>query len=76
MVHEAILASQRVEFLPYGLISHLNERARSEIKTFGNLDPESFLRGDVKDLKATLGQLVKGYGDSDRVLPTPLGVAD
>ena len=33
-------------------------------------------RGDVKDLKATFGQLVKDYEDSNRELPRPLGVTE
>ena len=63
MVGAAVLASQRVEFLLYGLVAHLNEQARGQDRKFKNLSPENFLRGDVRNLRATLGQLVKTFGD-------------
>ena len=59
----AILGAQRVEFLLYGVVSHLAEVRRNESKRFKSLDPEKFLRGDLDDLKATLGQLVREFGD-------------
>ena len=59
LVGAAILGAQRVEFLLYGIISHWPPQARS--KRFKELDPEKFLRGNVEDLKATLGQLVKEF---------------
>ncbi len=62
LIGAAVLDAQKVEFALYGVISHLAEHARSRDKRFKNLDPEKFLRGDVKDLKATLGQLIKAYG--------------
>lgn len=64
MIGAAVLSSQRVEFLLYGLISHLGEYHKDLDKRFRNLDPEKFLRGKVSDLKATLGQLVDAYGDN------------
>ena len=54
----AVLAAQRIEFLLYGLIAHV----KPELKGRRPLTPESFLRGDVSDLRATLGQLAKAYG--------------
>ena len=62
LIGAAVLGAQRIEFALYGVISHLAEHARSQDKRFKNLDPEKFLRGDMKDLKATLGQLIKAYG--------------
>ena len=63
MIGAAVLCSQRIEFLLYGLISHLGEDHKDQDKRFRNLDPEKFLRGNVRDLKVTLGQLVDAYGD-------------
>ena len=63
MVGAAVLASQRVEFLLYGLVAHLNDQARGQDRKFKHLNPEDFLRGDVRNLRATLGQLVKTFGD-------------
>ena len=57
----AILAAQRVEFLLYGLIAHIKPELKRSDKRFRNLTPESFLRGDPSDLRATLGQLAKAY---------------
>ena len=61
LVGAAILDAQRIELLLYGIISHWSPQARS--KRFKELDPEKFLRGNVEDLKATLGQLVKEFED-------------
>ena len=63
MIGAAVLCSQRIEFLLYGLISHLGEDHKDQDKKFRNLDPEKFLRGNISDLKVTLGQLVDAYGD-------------
>ena len=62
-VGAAILGAQRVEFLLYGIVSHLAEVHPIGSKQFKLLDPEKFLRGDLDDLKATLGQLVREFGD-------------
>ena len=59
----AVLDAQKVEFALYGAISHLAGLPQNQDSRFRNLDPEKFLRGDVKDLKATLGQLVRAFGD-------------
>ena len=57
----AVLAAQRVEFLLYGLVAHFKDEHRKG--QFRDLTPESFLRGDLADLRATLGQLVREYGE-------------
>ena len=61
-VGAAILAAQRIEFLLYGIIAHIKPELKERDKRFRHLTAESFLRGDVSDLRATLGQLVKVYG--------------
>lgn len=58
----AVLAAQRVEFLLYGLISHVKPELKRGGKRFEDLTPESFLRADPSNLRATLGQLTKAYG--------------
>ena len=58
----AVLASQRIEFLLYGLVAHVKPELKRSDKKFRYLTPESFLRGDPSDLRATLGQLAKAYG--------------
>ena len=56
----AILAAQRIEFLLYGIIAHIKPESKERDKR--HLTGESFLRGDVSDLRATLGQIAKVYG--------------
>lgn len=63
VVGAAVLASQRVEFLLYGLIAHVKDKIKNEDKVFQGLTPENFLRGDPAALRATLGQLVRAFGD-------------
>ena len=63
MVGAAILGAQRVEFLLCGVVSHLAEVHRDGSIQFRSLDPEKFLRGDLDDLRATLGYLVREFGD-------------
>ena len=63
LVGMAIIGAQRVEFLLYGLGSHLVYLPEYRGKRFRDLDPESFLRGDPKELKETLGGLVKAFGE-------------
>ena len=58
-----MLGVQRVEFLLYGLASHLAYLPEFQDRRYKNLDPDAFLRGDVGDQKATLGQLVSDFGD-------------
>ena len=57
----AVLAAQRIEFLFYGMIAHAKPELKGGDKRFRHLTPESFLRGDVSELRATLGQLAKAY---------------
>ena len=59
----AMLGAQRVEFARYGAVSHLTILADSKRREFRNLTPETFLRGDAEDCKATLGLLVQEFGD-------------
>ena len=58
----AVLAAQRVEFLLYGLIAHIKPELKRRDRRFRHLTPESFLRGDLSDLRATLGLLTKTHG--------------
>jgi len=61
----AMLVAQRVEFLLYGIASHLaHTPAGQNDRRWRNLTPEKFLRGSADDLKATLGQLVEAFGDT------------
>jgi hypothetical protein len=59
----SLLSAQKFEFALYGIISHLSHlpEAQKE-KRFRDLTPEKFLRGNVEDLKATLGQLEVAFG--------------
>ncbi|MBZ9604011.1 hypothetical protein [Phyllobacterium chamaecytisi] len=60
-----LIAAQRVEFLLYGLAAHLSvDAGPKKDKRFRNLTAETFLRGDVSELNATLGQLVKAFGNT------------
>ena len=58
----AVLAAQRVEFLLYGLVAHVKPELKRTEKRFRELTPESFLRGNLSQLRATLGQLSRAYG--------------
>ena len=58
----ALLAAQRVEFLLYGLVAHIKPELKQTERQFRDLTPESFLRGDVSELRATPGQLARAYG--------------
>lgn len=58
----AMMLAQRVEFLLYGLVAHVNPDLRRHDKRFRDLTPEEFLRGDPSELKATFGQLAKEFG--------------
>ena len=59
----AILAAQRVEFLLYGLVAHIRDDLKQGNRKFCRLTPENFLRGDVSEMRVTLGQLASAYGD-------------
>jgi hypothetical protein len=59
----AVLAAQKFEFALYGIIAHLSHLPEvKKEKRFRDLTPEKFLRGDIKYLKATLGQLGLAFG--------------
>ncbi|WP_061271111.1 hypothetical protein [Leptospira interrogans] len=55
----ALLMAQKVEFALYGIVAHISIKD----KKFKNLTPETFLRGDLSNLKATLGQLKNYAGE-------------
>jgi hypothetical protein len=61
----SLYAAQRVEFVLYGLAAHASHLtvAQSE-RRFRTLTPDDFLTPGAAELKATLGQLVKTFGDS------------
>jgi hypothetical protein len=60
----SLYVAQRVEFALYGLAAHAVHLASAkDAKHFRKLTPDSFLEGDP-DLKATLGLLVKTFGDA------------
>lgn len=59
----ATIGAQRVEFLLYGLGSHLVYLPDYCGRRFRELDPEMFLRGDPNYLKETLGRLVEAFGE-------------
>jgi hypothetical protein len=58
----AVYAAQRVEFLLYGLAAHTANNAVEFKRDFEELTPETFLGGDIADLRATLGKLVRAFG--------------
>ena len=58
----AVLAAQRIEFLLYGIIAHGEPELKETDRRSRHLTPESFLRGEVTDLRGTLGLLAKAYG--------------
>jgi hypothetical protein len=60
----AVIAAQRIEFGLYGIAAHCSHTsAAAKEKRFRALTPETFLRGDPAELKATLGQLIAVFGD-------------
>ena len=58
-----LIAVQKVEFNLYGIAAHLSHLPEAKEKRFRELTPEKFLRGDPNDLKATLGQIEKVFGE-------------
>jgi len=54
----AMLAAQKLEFVLYGMASHLKEKNGK----FKGLNPEEFLRGDGRKTRETLGAIVKEFG--------------
>ena len=63
LVGMAIVWVQRVEFLLYGLGSHLAYLPDYRGKRFRELDPEMFLGSNPKNFKETLGGLTQAFGD-------------
>lgn len=64
LVGLAILSAQKLEFAFYGIIAHVSKENESkQTRPFKGLTPESFLRGDIKELRATFGQLNYHFGD-------------
>lgn len=60
----AMLLAQRVEYLLYGIVSHLSHLPEAQAeKRFKKLKPDVFLSGDTASMKATLGQIVHQFGD-------------
>jgi hypothetical protein len=60
----AILSAQKFEFALYGIVSHLSHLPEAQRdKRFRDLTPEKFLRGNIEDLKVTLGQLETNFGE-------------
>jgi hypothetical protein len=60
----AVMAAQRIEFGLYGIAAHCSHTyAAAKEKRFRDLTLEAFLRGEPAQLKATLGQLIKAFGD-------------
>ena len=68
----AVLAAQRVEFLFYGLVAHFRDELKKDEAKFRGLTPEGFLRGDLANLRATLGQLARTYGKTLGLSPEEL----
>ena len=62
LIGMAIIGAQRVEFLLYGLGSHLVHLPDYRGKRFREMDPEVFLRGDPNNLKEMLSRLVQAFG--------------
>ena len=58
-----LIGAQKVEFALYGIVSHLSHLPEAKEKRFRELTPELFLRGDPKELKSTLGQIEKVFGE-------------
>jgi len=61
----AIYSVQKFEYGLYGLASHYThlQEAQND-RRFRDLDPEKFLRGDLSELRATLGQIARTFGNN------------
>ena len=61
----AIYQAQKVEWALYGIAAHASHLpvAQRE-RRFKQLTPESFLRGNLAALKATLGQIASRFGEA------------
>jgi len=61
----AIYSIQKFEFGLYGLASHYTHVPQAQKdKRYQKLDPEKYLRGDLSELRVTLGQLAYTFGDT------------
>lgn len=61
----AVYLSQRIEFALYGIASHFSHlEVTKRDKHFRELNAEKFLRGNIEEQKATLGRIVKLFGDT------------
>ena len=59
---------QRLEFGLYGLAAHYSHIQKAQAnRQFKDLDPEKFLRGDLSDLRATLGQVARTFGEELKI---------
>ena len=59
----ALYRTQKLELILYGLAAHYSHiPAVQKEKRFRELDPETFLRGDLSGLKSTPGQICKAFG--------------
>jgi len=60
----AIYCVQKFEFTLYAIASHCAHTTEAQsARQFRDLDPEAFLRGDISQLRATLGNIVRVFGD-------------
>ena len=65
MLGLCLIQCQRIELVLYGIAAHVTHLpAVATDGRFRNLDPEAFLRGDPRKLKATLGALRDALGDA------------
>ena len=62
-----------MEFLLYGLASHLTHLPEFQSRRYESLNAETFLRGDLANQKATLGQLVRDFSDKLLITSEELG---
>ncbi len=59
-----VYSVQKFEYGLYGLASHYSHISEAKNnRAFKNLDPEKFLRGDLSDFRATLGQISGTFGN-------------
>lgn len=59
----SLIGAQKIEFTLYGIASHITHAYDGKKdRRIEELTPEKFLRGDLNELKMTLGQLEKSFG--------------
>lgn len=65
LLGRAVYSAQVLEFALYGIASHASHiDVAKKDKHFSELNPEQFLRGNIKKQKATLGRIYRVFGDS------------